>query len=1214
MLNRANVYLKYLEKQNKRAFFAVYASIFLFMFFLTLVITIPFKDQILQRFFDKPSSVAAVTYPPESSLTNTTAPNLSRPGYLSPVIDTVFNSQITRISDKTAFGMSTQYIRHAYAKVEPWNSDGTKIMLSYTSPSPILNGTTYAFINMVSLPGSARWANTDPQYIYGVTNNNQFVRADMNNNGSRTTLHTFTGYTNLSIGNGEGNISNDDRYVALQATNSSTSRAWIIIYDILNDTIVSSLDLGTTAPDWVSMSQSGTYVVIEWTTEGSGRSQGVEVFDRNLNFLRQIDIGYPHGDLGYDQSGNEVFVSFSEGLYPNATVHARRLDTGTTTILIPNSPGFRSGHVSCRNTSRPGWCYLSNYGTDTNQIGYDEVFAIKIQSGTPVVQRFGHSFHTGGIEYEAQPHGVPNRDGSKILFASDWKTGVNGDVYSYIAEMPPAPTPTPIQNPGWELIFEDNFDGSANTAPDSNKWTADTGAGWDNGNNAAFYTPLNRSGSKNAYKDGSGSLILEARQEDSYPGAVTFNGHKYTSVRMRSVDEFGGSNGTTAPGAKIEWRAKFDPIQDGAWPALWTWGTTATWPIGGELDMLEIFGNSNGNTAESNVHYSNDTTDHPAGGVNLGVDPTSWHVYSVEWKPNDSPSSVVFKVDGTTVSTVSPLLYQSFNKYNQSIIMNVALNKGYPWMPTIGSGFTQYKAYVDYVRVYQPSSAPTPTPTSAPSSAITWTSLVNTTVNGSTITKTGGVDGTWDAGAISSQTLASGDGYTQVTINDNINDGRMFGLNHNNSTASHTDIDYAFYTANGGTLEIYENGSQKVSGLSYTLGDTLKVAVEGGVAKYYKNGALVYTSLQAPIYPLFTDISFRELNAKLVDAQLSVAEAPTATINTSPASGSLVVGSPSSVAIVINGGGTAFNAAQATVAVSSNLTVNSVTAGNCNFTYTTTPTIANPSFAGAILSSSSTSCTAYTLSVTPSAAGTGTITLSSGSVKSYASSAEILLSMQNGSYTMAAPTATPTPVPTATPTPTRTPTPIPPTATPTPIPPTPTPTRTPTPVPPTATPVPTATPTPVPPTPTRTPTPTPVVLAVPGINTTVSNTYDSSVLLSGTKGSTVATIYLNGSSAGVTYPTSTSWQATVPLSNGGNSISVYGRDSLGNQTPTTSVSISKNRQSDINGDDVIDLADISIFGSDWGKTSGFLNRLSDINSDGVVDLSDFSILARLFGQ
>lgn len=330
-----------------------------------------------------------------------------------------------------------------------------------------------------------------------------------------------------------------------------------------------------------------------------------------------------------------------------------------------------------------------------------------------------------------------------------------------------------------------------------------------------------------------------------------------------------------------------------------------------------------------------------------------------------------------------------------------------------------------------------------------------------------------------------------------------------------------------------------------------------------------------------------------------------ATINTSPAGSSVTVGTSFTVDVSVNGGGQAFNAAQATVAVSANLSITSLanpSSNACNFTYTQTPTTTNPSFAGAILSSSATSCTVYTLTLTPLSAGTGTITFTNGSVKAYSNNGEILSSVQNGSYTVTAPTPTPTPTNTPTPTPTNTPTP------------TPTPTNTPSPTP-TNTPTPTPTNTPVP-TPTSTPTPTPTpVIAAPIIDASVpSLTYQTSILLTGSKLSTVTSVYINGSAASSTYPTNTTWQAGVSLNIGGNLFTVYGKDSGGNQSASSSITINRHKLGDINGDNVVDLTDISLFATDWQKTTGLNYVLSNMNNDGIVDLTDFSIIAKQYGQ
>ena len=61
-------------------------------------------------------------------------------------------------------------------------------------------------------------------------------------------------------------------------------------------------------------------------------------------------------------------------------------------------------------------------------------------------------------------------------------------------------------------------------------------------------------------------------------------------------------------------------------------------------------------------------------------------------------------------------------------------------------------------------------------------------------------------------------------------------------------IDFA-YRLQAGRADVYEQGAWKADNLAAS-GDQLRIAVEGGAVKFYKNGALVFTSATAPHYPL----------------------------------------------------------------------------------------------------------------------------------------------------------------------------------------------------------------------------------------------------------------------------------------------------------------------------------------------------------------------------
>ena len=55
--------------------------------------------------------------------------------------------------------------------------------------------------------------------------------------------------------------------------------------------------------------------------------------------------------------------------------------------------------------------------------------------GSGTVERFAHVHHSATVDYDRSPFGVPNRDGNRMMFRSDWENG-SGPVYSYVSEIP----------------------------------------------------------------------------------------------------------------------------------------------------------------------------------------------------------------------------------------------------------------------------------------------------------------------------------------------------------------------------------------------------------------------------------------------------------------------------------------------------------------------------------------------------------------------------------------------------------------------------------------------------------------------------------------------------------------------------------------------------------------------------------------------------------
>jgi RHS repeat-associated protein len=150
---------------------------------------------------------------------------------------------------------------------------------------------------------------------------------------------------------------------------------------------------------------------------------------------------------------------------------------------------------------------------------------------------------------------------------------------------------------------------------------------------------------------------------------------------------------------------------------------------------------------------------------------------------------------------------------------------------------------------------------------VIWTNAGGVSISGNSLSKTA-AEGWGNAGAASQQRIVSGDGYVEFTAGNNTT-WWMCGLSHTNPDWGWSSIDYALFPTNWGHFYIYEKGVYLGDFGPYAAGDVLRVAIEGGVVKYRKNGALVYTSTAAPVYPLLVDTTFYSVGSTLNNAVIS---------------------------------------------------------------------------------------------------------------------------------------------------------------------------------------------------------------------------------------------------------------------------------------------------------------------------------------------------------
>ncbi len=152
---------------------------------------------------------------------------------------------------------------------------------------------------------------------------------------------------------------------------------------------------------------------------------------------------------------------------------------------------------------------------------------------------------------------------------------------------------------------------------------------------------------------------------------------------------------------------------------------------------------------------------------------------------------------------------------------------------------------------------------------VVWTRLVQANATGSALSKTGAAG--WDSsGAVSTRGIGSGDGYVEFTPA-SASAVFMAGLATGDSSASRSDVEYAFSLDQRAALYVYESGVNRAKVGTYQAGARLRVAIENGKVVYRVNGKLVYTSAAPPPtqYPYVLDTALNSKGGAILSSWVS---------------------------------------------------------------------------------------------------------------------------------------------------------------------------------------------------------------------------------------------------------------------------------------------------------------------------------------------------------
>ena len=234
--------------------------------------------------------------------------------------------------------------------------------------------------------------------------------------------------------------------------------------------------------------------------------------------------------------------------------------------------------------------------------------------------------------------------------------------------------------PGYQLVWQDEFNAGENL-----------GANWN------LTQQDNYNGEKQTYQPQQVTLVNGNLRIIADKPATPVNGQPYVSGQLISLATF----------AQGRFEARIDlPSGKGMWPAFWLNANSTTWPVGGEIDILEA-GGSHPMQTSSAYHWQKDANAPccAQAGYLSNFNTTSvnyqagFHTYAVEW---DS-TQIKFFVDGVQhfqvlydPSTMSPANFST----PQNIRLNLAVGGNYDGDSDATTTFPQFMD-VDYVRVWK---------------------------------------------------------------------------------------------------------------------------------------------------------------------------------------------------------------------------------------------------------------------------------------------------------------------------------------------------------------------------------------------------------------------------------------------------------------------------------------------------------------------------------
>ncbi len=330
------------------------------------------------------------------------------PNYLEAVTSSDLKTSLVRVTnDGDEFDRGV----HHYSKRQVWNSDGSLMLLSKS----ILDANDYSvFREQLKVSSAMNWSNTNPHIVFGVSYDpepNALVSWNVVTD-ETVLIEKFDKYSACSFGDGEGNLSNDDRFILLACKIADSEDKYLVSYDIARKLVLGEIQAHENF-NWGSFTRTGKYVIVE---NNSGPLETRELIRYSMDLKDKFVLTHKveHGDLALTPEGDEFYIMIDQQNVLMLNIETAKVSK-TPLTLSRSSAGF--GHVSCLSSATTGRCLLSTLGSgelSNFYFGSDPYWAVS--RGFEFV-----GYHqASSADYFSTPKASVNRDSSKFVFSSDW--------------------------------------------------------------------------------------------------------------------------------------------------------------------------------------------------------------------------------------------------------------------------------------------------------------------------------------------------------------------------------------------------------------------------------------------------------------------------------------------------------------------------------------------------------------------------------------------------------------------------------------------------------------------------------------------------------------------------------------------------------------------------------------------------------------------------